>query len=96
VAVESLLAQIEAFPYQNVALDWLSQPEQNAAMMIQAMEQVIASNDEGEMTRFHHHCDFILALARVVHPGARLWLQGWLDAVAHGAFARAAGSASEE
>jgi hypothetical protein len=96
VDVESLLAQIEAFPYQNVALDWLSQPEQNAAMMIQAMEQVIASNDEGEMTRFYHHCDFILALARVVHPGARLWLQGWLDAVAHGAFARAAGSASEE
>lgn len=88
VDVEALLAQIAAFPYQNVALDWLSQPEQNAAIMIQAMEQVIAPDDEDEMARFRHHRDFIFALAQVVHPGARLWLQGWLDAVAHGAFAR--------
>jgi len=33
----------------------------------------------------------LLTLARVVHPGARLWLQGWLDAVAHGAFTRTGG-----
>jgi len=91
VDVEALLAQIAAFPYQNVALDWLSQPEQNVAMMIQAMEQVIPADDEDELARFRHHRDFILALARVVHPGARLWLQGWLDAVAHGAFVRAGG-----
>jgi len=96
VDVESLLAQIEAFPYQNVALDWLSQPEQNAAMMTKAMEQVIAPDDEDEMARFRHHRDFIFALARVVHPGARLWLQGWLDAVACGAFTRAAGPPTEE
>jgi len=95
VDVETLLAQIEAFPYQNVALDWLSQPEQNVKMTIQAMEQVIPADDEDEMTRFRHHRDFILALARVVHPGARLWLQGWLDAVAHGAFARAGGGGEE-
>jgi len=43
------------------------------------------------MARFRHHRDFIPTLARVVHPGARLWLQGWLDAVAHGAFTRAGG-----
>ncbi len=96
VNVESLLAQIEAFPYQNVALDWLSQPEQNVTVMIRTMEQVIAPDDEDEMTRFRHHRDFIFALAQVVHPGARLWLQGWLDAVAHGAFARAVGLAPEE
>lgn len=95
VDVEMLLAQIEAFPYQNVALDWLSQPEQNVAMTIQAMEQVIPADDEDEMTRFRHHRDFILALARVVHPGARLWLQGWLDAVAHGAFAHTSGGGEE-
>jgi hypothetical protein len=100
VDVETLLAQIEAFPYQNVALDWLSQPEENAAMMVQAMEQTISPDDEAEadkghpadkvhpMARLRHHRDFIFALARVVHPGARLWLQGWLDAVAAGAFAR--------
>jgi len=88
VDVEALLAQIEAFPYQNVALDWLGQPEENVGMMIQAMEQMIAPDDEEEIARFRHHRDFILSLARVVHPGARLWLQGWLDAVAHGAFGR--------
>jgi len=48
------------------------------------------------MTRFRHHRDFILALARVIHPGARFWLQGWLDAVAYGAFARAGGSGGEQ
>jgi hypothetical protein len=95
VDVEALLAQIEAFPYQNVALDWLGYPEQNAATMIDAMEQVIAPDDENELTRFRHHRDFIFALARVVHPGARLWLQGWLDAVAHGAFARAGGEGTD-
>jgi hypothetical protein len=91
VDVETLLAQIEAFPYQNVALDWLSQPEENVAVTIQALEQVIAPDDEEEVARFRHHRDFILTLARVVRPCARLWLQGWLDAVAHGAFARPGG-----
>ena len=95
VDVEALLAQVEAFPYQNVALDWLSQPEENVAMMIHAIEQVIAADDEDEIARFRHHRDFILSLAQVVPPGARLWLQGWLDAVAHGAFARAGGQETD-
>jgi hypothetical protein len=95
VDVKALLVQIEAFPYQNVALDWLSQPEENAAMMIHAIEQVIAADDKEEITRFRHHRDFILSLAQVVPPGARLWLQGWLDAVAHGAFARAGGQEAD-
>ena len=57
-------------------------------MTIRALEDVIPPEDEEETVRFRHHRDFILSLARVVHPGARLWLQGWLDAVADGAFAR--------
>lgn len=89
VDVESLLAQIEIFPYQNVALDWLSRPEENTAMMIEAMEHEVLPDDEAEMIRFRHHRDFVLMLSQVVPPGARLWLQGWLEAVAHGAFARA-------
>jgi hypothetical protein len=89
VNVEALLAQIEAFPYQNIALDWLSRPAENAALMIEAMEHEIAPDDDVEMARFRHHRDFIFVLAEVIPPGARLWLQGWLEAVAHGAFARA-------
>jgi hypothetical protein len=57
-------------------------------MMVHALEQVISPDDETELTRFRHHRDFIFTLARLVHPGARLWLQGWLDAVTAGAFTR--------
>lgn len=80
--VQALLAQIDAWPYQNVALDWLSEPEQNVAMMCAALEQSIAPGDQEGQTRFRHHRDFVLALAQVVPPGARLWLQGWLEATA--------------
>jgi hypothetical protein len=87
VDVEALIAHIDAWPYENVALDWLSEPEKNTALIIQAMEQEILPEDEGELARFRHHRDFILSLAQVAPPGARLWLQGWLEAVSHGAFA---------
>jgi hypothetical protein len=86
VDIQALLAQIEAWPYQNVALDWLSEPEKNAALICQAMEISIDPDDEAELTRFRQHRDFILTLARLIPPDARLWLQGWLEAVAHGAF----------
>lgn len=39
------------------------------------------------MARFRHHRDFIFVLARLVPSGTRLWLQGWLEATAHGTFA---------
>jgi hypothetical protein len=91
VDVQALLGQIEAWPYQNVALDWLSEPEQNAALMCRAMETGIDPGDEDELARFRHHRDFIFTLARLVPPGARLWLSGWLEAVAHGAMVREAG-----
>ena len=68
-------------------LDWLSEPEKNVAVICRAMETEIPPDDEAELARFRQHRDFILALARLVPPGARLWLHGWLEAVAHGAFA---------
>ena len=86
VDVQALLAQIEAWPYQNVALDWLSEPERNAALICRAMETEIDPQDEDELARFRQHRDFIFTLARLIPPSARLWLQGWLGAVAHGAF----------
>ncbi|MEA3375069.1 MAG: hypothetical protein U9R72_02560 [Chloroflexota bacterium] len=88
VDVEMLVAQIEVFPYQDIALDWLSRPEENAALMIEAMEHEVTA-DEGQRTYYRHHRDFILMLSQAIPPGARLWLQGWLEAVAHGTFARA-------
>lgn len=87
VDIQALLAQIEAWPYQKVALDWLSEPERNAAMICLAIETEVNPDDQEELARFIQHRDFIFILARLVPPGARLWLQGWLEAVAHGAFA---------
>jgi hypothetical protein len=87
VDVKVLLAQIDAWPYQNVALDWLSDPVQNVALLCQALEQEIAPDDREGQARFRQHRDFVIALAQVVPLGARLWLQGWLEAVALGAFA---------
>ena len=45
------------------------------------------AEEDAEMERFRYHRDFILPLAQIVPPGARLWLQGWLEAVSHSAFA---------
>jgi hypothetical protein len=84
VDVKALLAQIDAWPYLNVALDWLSDPEGNAALMCQALDE-IAPDDEDELARFRHHRDFVFTLARLVPPAARLWLSGWLEAVTYGA-----------
>jgi len=96
VDVELLVAQVQVFPYENIALDWLSRPDENAAMMVQAMEEEIAPDDKAEMARFRHHRDFVFTLSRVIPPGARLWLQGWLDAVAHGSLARAVSDSEEQ
>jgi hypothetical protein len=85
VNVQALMAQVEAWPYENIALDWLSDPERNVALICQAMETEVAPDDEAELTRFRHHRDFVLALARLIPPGARLWLSGWLEAVSYGA-----------
>jgi len=89
VDVEGLLAQIEAFPYQYIALDWLSQPTETAAWLVEAIERETAEGSESELDRLRHHRDFVFMLSRMVSPGAKLWLRGWLDAVAHGALARA-------
>jgi hypothetical protein len=89
VDIQALLAQIDAWPYQKVVLDWLSDPEKNVAVICRAMETEIPPDAEAELARFRQHRDFIFTLARLIPPGARLWLQGWLEAVAHGVFAAA-------
>ncbi len=89
VDVEGLLSQIEAFPYQYIALDWLSQPAENAAWLVEMIEREAAQGGESDIDRMRHHRDFIFMLSRMVSPGAQLWLRGWLDAIAHGAITRA-------
>lgn len=88
VEVDLLLAQMERFPYQKIALDWLARPDEHAALIVEAMEEPTLAGAEADLNRSRHHRDFVFALASIVGPGARLWLQGWLDAVAHGSFLR--------
>ena len=85
VDIGALLVQIEAWPYENVALDWLSEPERCSALVEQALETELDPKDETTQLRFRNHRDFILSLARVMPPSARLWLSGWLEAVSYGA-----------
>jgi hypothetical protein len=87
VHIEALLAHLAAWPYQNVALDWLSEPERNVALLCRAIEAEPAPRAEETLIRLRQHRDFVLTLTELVPPAARLWLQGWLEATAHGAFA---------
>ncbi len=87
VDIEALLTQIDAWPYRNIALDWLSDPLKNAAMLCLVLDQDAASGDQEGQTHVRQHRDLVFALAKVVPPGARLWLRGWLEALGIGAFA---------
>lgn len=84
VNVDALLAQVDSWPYQNIALDWLSEPEQSMELLRHTLEQEVPPDDQEGRIRMHEHRDFILALTSVVPLGARLWLQGWLDAASLG------------
>jgi hypothetical protein len=79
VNTDALLAQIDAWPYQNIALDWLTEPERNLAVVEWAMSE--SATPESNGARYRHHRDFILALAQLMPPAARLWMSGWLEAV---------------
>lgn len=81
VDAEALCAQIDAWPYQNVALDWLSEPEKSLAAVEWAMSEDARQASAGDHARYRHHRDFILALAQLMPPAARLWMSGWLEAV---------------
>jgi len=81
VDVDALLAHLDAWPYENVALDWLSEPERSLYLVWQAQEQAVAPDDAAGRARYRHHREFIAALAGLIPLGARLWMSGWLAAV---------------
>jgi hypothetical protein len=87
VDIEALLAQIDAWPYQNIALDWLTEPERNLAVVEWAMSEGATPESNGNGARYRHHRDFMLALAQLMPPAARLWMSGWLEAVRYAGMA---------
>jgi hypothetical protein len=81
VDVEALRAQLDVWPYQNVALDWLSEPEKGLAAVEWAIGEDAKNGRTADGARYRHHRDFILAMAQLMPPAARLWMSGWLEAV---------------
>lgn len=99
VDIEALLAQIEAFPYDDVSLAWLTEPERCIHLHATLVEQV--GEEEREMcpespARLRHTAEFIHRVAALILPHVRIWLRGWSAAYTHAAFARAVGLAPEE
>lgn len=82
VDLDELVKQVDAWPYQNVALDWLADPERHVYLTIRAMETRLDPATKEELIRFRQHRDFLFILCQVVPYNARSWLQGWLDGLA--------------
>jgi len=83
VNIDAPSAQIEAWPNESIALEWLSEPERHAALVEEALETALDPTHESARTRFREQRDFISSLARWMPPGARLWLRGWMEAAAY-------------
>ena len=88
VELDDLIKEIEEWPYQNVALDWLSEPERHVYLIIHAMENRTDPADKAELVRFRAHRDFLFMLCQLIPYNARLWLQGWLEGLSLGETAR--------
>jgi hypothetical protein len=82
VDLDELVKQIDAWPYQNIALDWLNEPERHTYFTIRAMETRLDPADKAELIRFRQHRDFLFILCQIMPYDARLWLKGWLEGLA--------------
>ena len=100
VDIEALLAQIEAFPYDDgISLAWLTEPESCIHLHATLVEQM--GEEEREMypeslARLRHTAEFISRVAALIPPHVRIWLRGWSAVHIHAAFARAVGLTPEE
>ena len=96
VHIEGLLEQIEAFPYDDVSLAWLTEPERCIhlhATLAEEMDEEERKEHPESAARLRHTTEFIHRLAALIPPHARIWLRGWSAAYTHAAFARAVGLA---
>jgi len=99
VDIETLLAQIEAFPYDDISLAWLTEPEKCIHLHTTLVEQM--AEEEREMhpeslARLRHTAEFVYRVAALIPAHVRIWLRGWSAAFIHTAFARAVGLALPE
>jgi hypothetical protein len=98
VDIEALLGQIEAFPYDDVSLAWLTEPERCIHLHLTLVEQMEAEERDRypeTLARLRHTAEFADRMAALIPPHMRIWLRGWSAAHTHSAFARAVGLALE-
>ena len=96
VDIEALLEQIEVFPYDQVSLAWLTEPERCIhlhATLVEQMDEEERERYPESAARLRHTTEFIHRLAALIPPHVRIWLRGWSAAYEHAAFARAVGLA---
>lgn len=95
VDIEALLAQIEAFPYDDgISLAWFTEPESCIHLHATLAEQMGEEEREicpESLARLRHTAEFIHRVAALIPPHVRIWLHGWAAAYIHAAFARAVG-----
>lgn len=99
VDIDALLEQIEAFPYDDVSLAWLTEPERCIhlhAVLVEKMGEEEREIYPESIARLRHTAEFIHRVAALIPPHVRIWLCGWSAAQSHAAFARAVGLAPEE
>jgi hypothetical protein len=99
VDIEALLEQIEAFPYGEASLAWLTEPEECIHMHAALVDQMDAKERKEHpesLAHLRHNIEFIYRLSSLIPPHVRIWLRGWSAAYTHAAFARAVGLAPEE
>lgn len=82
VDLDELVKQVDAWPYQNVALDWLADPERHIYLTIRTMETRLDPAAKEELIRFRQHRDFLFIFCQIIPYSARSWLQGWLSGLA--------------
>ena len=82
VDLDELVKQVDAWPYQNVALDWLADPERHVYLTIRGMETRLDPAAKEELIRFRQHRDYLFIFCQIIPYSARSWLQGWLAGLA--------------
>jgi len=99
VDIEALLKQVEAFPYDDVSLVWLIEPENcihRHTTLVELMKDEERERDPESLARLRHTAEFVHRIAELIPPHVRIWLRGWSAVYIHAAFARAVGLAPQE
>ena len=87
VDAEALIAQIDAWPYQNVRAGLVDRAGKGPGGGRMGDERRLAAGSRRRRRPLSPPSRLILALAQLMSPAARLWMSGWLEAVRYAGMA---------